>query len=1089
MKKTKKAAALLTCLTTALTTTAATSYAKDDRYFVSHFDTFDGYVQSNAYPDGFKAFVTGVTRLPDGVVESGTQAMMLHAGAKPMYAFDGIAQEGIMHVSFDMKLADANSTSGVGIMATTDYTNSKHPESFWRSAAQVRPSMFMRVNPKNIEYSTEGNAFLGSFGYTSTTGFAAASEWHKYDLIIDFDKNLYTPYIDGEKIKLVTKEVNEDGDEVIIDNGYYENIAFSRSIKNIYFDAAADAYIDNFAVENYKWTVDTFNAPVMKAEYADGNINVGFSEYMNTTAAPANFTVTNIETGAEYTPSAVTKLENTGFTLTFDNTLPSAAYIVTQTGLTGGLSGKAVVNDADFAIVDSMLENEKPYAILNETFSNYTGGMPEGWISYGDNYTASGTNAKDCLKVDWTAPGGRGFKMMSGYQAASVYKLFDNDARIRGEKFSVEFDVNSGSANWAVGLVREGDMVDYDGNIVRSTMDQAKKATYNDGMVTSSTYELALKSRERNFIVGSIKPGEMVMPSNIYGLKLYETDTQKVADIPTTGWSNVKLDFDVNAGKVTVYVDGANKGAYNFPMDTFAHVAHYDTQTKSYTYYYGIEGLRLYFKGQSAPANMVSFANVKVSNGHSYAASMDFENRGLSDTGWVPYQYRDRPRLIYGGCVFGQYYTTQAFVMKTAEGVNGGGALSFLPSTTTSDGSRNMFYLPLDKPIRKGYGFAVEFDAKGTAGMNNWEVRAGGTKDSLDNRPIGRLVNGTVKLGKYGQYDYADTNITINPDKWYHYKWIVSTTTRVTVEVTDENGMKQTAYKGWGGTALTNVLNNYDIGNIYFVLNSTDTTQSLTIDNFKAWQAAVGDNAAQENIVTESYMKAVTAKGYDGTDSFISNATNEISANTKALEIEFTGELANADAISLTSNGTQIGNKSVNANKCVISFDGVALKAGSELILSIPAGLTVGGSVTEDAHTYSFTVANDAGIKITSINLYEEVSVNDFDIANGINVSSANILAMDASSAAKPKLIIKGYNSGEETKILAATGDYSILSGTNKLINVGADTGIKTVAAGSEFTVILDAAEMFSGTGNHVKGFVWEYPTMKPLIENYSIEK
>lgn len=239
MKKTKKAAALLTCLTTALTTTAATSYAKDDRYFVSHFDTFDGYVQSNAYPDGFKAFVTGVTRLPDGVVKSGTQAMMLHAGAKPMYAFDGIAQEGIMHVSFDMKLADANSTSGVGIMATTDYTNSKHPESFWRSAAQVRPSMFMRVNPKNIEYSTEGNAFLGSFGYTSTTGFAAAGEWHKYDLIIDFDKNLYTPYIDGEKIKLVTKEVNEDGDEVIIDNGYYENIAFSRSIKNIYFDAAA----------------------------------------------------------------------------------------------------------------------------------------------------------------------------------------------------------------------------------------------------------------------------------------------------------------------------------------------------------------------------------------------------------------------------------------------------------------------------------------------------------------------------------------------------------------------------------------------------------------------------------------------------------------------------------------------------------------------------------------------------------------------------------------------------------------------------------------------------------------------------------
>ncbi len=486
---------------------------------------------------------------------------------------------------------------------------------------------------------------------------------------------------------------------------------------------------------------------------------------------------------------------------------------------------------------------------------------------------------------------------------------------------------------------------------------------------------------------------------------------------------------------------------------------------------------------------MVSFANVKVSNGHSYAASMDFENRGLSDTGWVPYQYHDRPRLIYGGCVFGQYYNTQAIVMKTAEGVNGGGALSFWPSTTTNDGSRNMFYLPLDKPIRKGYGFAVEFDAKGTAGMNNWGVFAGETKDSINNRPIGALSNGAVQLGKYGQIQYEGTNITISPDKWYHYKWIVSTTTRVTVEVTDENGVKQTAYKDWGGTALTNVLNNSDIGNIYFVLNSTDTTQSLTIDNFKAWQVAVGDNTAQENIVKESYMKTVTAKGYDGTDSFISSATNEISANTKALEIEFTEELTNADSITLTSDGTQIGTKSVKANKCVISFANAPLKAGATLALNIPAGISVSGSTTEDAHSYLFTVANDAGVKITSINLYEEVSVNEYDQANGITAESTDILAMDATKAVNPKLIIKGYNSGEETSIFAASGDYNVLGGKNELVRIGADTGVKTVSAGSEFEIKLDASELFPGTGNHVKGFVWEYSTMKPLIENYSIGK
>ncbi len=112
----KKTVALLVSLILAVTTIAPVAFASDGRYSLSHFDTFDNYIkedESDVYPDGFRPWIQngGAGKFRGTVnAQTASRALMVNGGGIPMFSFDTLVQEGIAHISFDIKLDDtANS--------------------------------------------------------------------------------------------------------------------------------------------------------------------------------------------------------------------------------------------------------------------------------------------------------------------------------------------------------------------------------------------------------------------------------------------------------------------------------------------------------------------------------------------------------------------------------------------------------------------------------------------------------------------------------------------------------------------------------------------------------------------------------------------------------------------------------------------------------------------------------------------------------------------------------------------------------------------------------------------------------------------
>ena len=133
------------------------------------------------------------------------------------------------------------------------------------------------------------------------------------------------------------------------------------------------------------------------------------------------------------------------------------------------------------------------------------------------------------------------------------------------------------------------------------------------------------------------------------------------------------------------------------------------------------------------------------------------------------------------------------------------------------------------------------------------------------------------------------------------------------------------------------------------------------------------------------------------------------------------------------------------------------------------------------------TAANDAGLYITSIDLYENVATTNADIAAGIT-GTADVLVKDIKAIqGTPKFIIKGYNTGSEKSVFLAGADYTSTNGNSTLNAAASDK--KTASVGTEFAWELPAETLINGNGNVLKAFAWEASTQKALINNYSTTK
>ncbi len=1110
------------------------------KYSLSYFNTFDEYVKtddSDVWPEGFAQWPQGLNPCATGfrgIVEEEADSRALYfedtdSSMYPMFAFDTLVQEGTAHISFDLKVKDY---ARFKLMGSTTKNGSRNPYSYfgmWNGeAVDTVYNLYFSMNGneaakgklslQGVEKGQDISMFYGVYAAD------ADAEWHKYDLVFDLDKNTYTPYIDGKKI-VKSKTITSDGDPVYT---YYENLSQIYDLKNIHFYIPdGNVWIDNLAAFNYETLDDgTLKAPVMRAEeingvdLSKGKVNVSFSEHI-TAAAPV-FSVVNVENGKEFTPASVTKLANSSYQLGFSE-LDEGTYKVFVKGVTGTISKKEPVSQAVFSTLTEKYEKEIPLTLIDEDFKNYKGGIPTGWTELTDSTSTvtkvAGPDGKNAIHLAKKDTASTDIK-----KNASIYYLFDDNNKIHGDNFTIEFDVNNLEAGWDIGLIRDSDIAER-GENTRSTKDRV-----NSGF-TNYTQYIAHQKYE-NVLFGSCDSGKIQVQNARYQLRHLITGADNittVGDLSVGDWHHIKAEVNPQSSTVTLTVDGKEYAPATFPNEMLVTVTHadYDTKTGKITnqkYYHQIQGIRL--ENSKCNEKGVSFANIKVYKDTSYNTYQDFEGKlsQNSDAGWYTINGRGSyTSAENAGADFSSYY--QKYVnphITSAEGKNGGTAVKF-----TNSGTQQPVISLLSKPIEKNKAFVVEFDAKTNApewtifavpeGCENGEQLSVGSnalgdkatsfddKRSVTAYIIGGRTKSNLAIGGMYQYVLYDNPtkdnqtapsgtfpVAVTSDEWYHYKYIVtpnpfdnenSNGIQISVEMTAPDGTVTKNSLVKYVYLAANRLREYDTTGIGVFIKGSDTSHYVTMDNLKVFALDTAtDITGEEVIVTEAYMESARATGLDGSVTYLSEDT-AISANTKKIDIEFSTQISKTlgDKITLKmSDGTEIGAKIVKDNICTISFAGDALPEGEMLTLTVAPGISTTGGLTDDAHVYTISVDNDAELLLEDMVLYETISGGSKgDTWLGLTVPEATIPVKGTSVVGTPRFIINGYNGGERVNIFSGVAKYIKEEKGERLTEI--ESEIMVAEAATEFMIDVPLSDVISTEDDIIKVFTWNNETLKPL--------
>ncbi len=1108
---------LCALLSASLMASGMTAFASNgsSRYTLSAFQTFGDYVKeddSAVYPDGWAKWVQGsgaVNLRGKTEITTGSNAMYVLTNAIPRFNFDTLVQEGIAHIGFDMKLEEG---AGVRIMGSTDFTGSKNPNSVYHDSHElVVQNYYLDLN-----YAIGGKVtlFTGDAGiqvWSTETVDESDTAWHRYDLIIDMEHGTYTPYIDGAKIvKSQTVAGEDDEGNSIYEYTYYENLKSNYNLKNIYFQTTGgNIWLDNFTAENYATPAEgVLAAPQVKADFNNGKVDIAYSEAVNlSSVAASSVSATNVETGNTVSATAFTKTA-TGAVIDFGD-LPNGTYYVNLPRVSGKISGKTAVGNPAFSVVKTINANEKELVLIDEDFADYTGeGAPTGWATL-----TTGTYDKATLTQGTKGNGEKTF-VMSGNGAGSYYYNFDGGYALHGENFTVEFDVNSANAGWGIGIMRDSDMNTYK----YSTMDRYNGTFGNtDYSVIAGRYQ-----KVNNMFAGvyeylnsedtseenSVK-GTFVTQNNVYNLwTLAKTSNSanKATEYDYGTWAHFKLNINPQAGKVDVYKDGEFVVQNTYPVNMFAGVKQTDDENKNPTYSDGIAGIRLH---KEAGCSSVAFANIKVSKDNSYLTYQDFEGRVTANensVGWIAGAYIGwyQDGVKKGGVYEGQDQTKTQF--KTTAGKNSNTALEIysMKGAERWEAVKTI----LNKPVTKGKGFVIEFDAKKSTG-NGWFMGAATTAGATVGTVTGTLLqiknDGKVQFGtgydsNYTQPGYGDdygtekNPVTIGDGVWYHYKYIINPntaddgnkTTRY-LQITDESGNTQELYANVRNDNVANRLRNENTVAIEFMANWTPAGVPFAIDNLKVWEIEPDDATGKEPTNKSVYMQYAKAVSYDGSEEFFETDLDKLK-DTKELVFKFSDKLTEdaKSKISVKVNEAEIGTKTIDGDKLIVSLAGVVIPENKSVKIKVESGIACEGGVTEDSHSYDISSHSSSGLVINSIDLYENVAPTALDMTKGITANADVLVKNIARITGKPVFIIKGYNTGEATTALVADANYNVVNSGSEVKAIKKED--KTVAAGSAFEWRLDASDVINADGNQIKAFVWD-AAQKALIENYMSTK
>lgn len=435
---------------------------------IDYFETFHGFVKTEntditniSMPDGWTTANYSADRryFQSGYQDTETGSNILKSRDSTLvYKFDEAIKDGVLHISFDAKM-DSDTVSEIGGFNTSVNDNTND---YWNQDLNGQAkSRFMKFKSDGESNSLYVPEYAASAAEDSDQKVGKDNQkWHKYDIYVNFDKNIndngshgsYELFIDGE-------QAVETAIQMTSPNAYKAY----NGLKGIYIytmwgenNKIPHSYFDNFYIHHYKTADDVYEAPRVAIDYANtgidpnnGTVDVVFSEALNQEIefSANQFNIKNISTGETKRPESVDYVpQTTGARLTLPKLDEGEYEISVSKDVKGAKSGKSVSNTAKFNISGGGKIGESQRVYINENFNTYKGGMP---AEFKDMDSKSAANMKAAVVSDNDTA-----LKMNG--AAAVSYEFNN--KISSGKFTVEFDVKqSGGAGWSVGLMDEAD--------------------------------------------------------------------------------------------------------------------------------------------------------------------------------------------------------------------------------------------------------------------------------------------------------------------------------------------------------------------------------------------------------------------------------------------------------------------------------------------------------------------------------------------------------------------------------------------------------------------------------------------------------
>jgi len=411
--------------------------------------------------------------------------------------FEETVADGMLHISFDACL-DEDALGGILIQGIGNDVNN--------NPTDVEPGENESTEPMipivGINYRPNGTGEVGQVSHAphhrKTADYPSADNepvqltqirvgsgglkgfgWHKYDIIMDYETDTITYFLDGTQIGDVWEPGDPEEDPFRDIKALYVRFRPETTSTSPQKVEVKGLYMDNLYVHNYDKSAATiwdeikigvdYKTPLNEKD--GGKILLSFSEtltdaddysIMESWGIDSEFlSIRNTATGAIVDPDTYYIAPNgdmTGLVVEFDeNVLAAGKYEISVAGTdyTGAASGKTVTGKAYVTVESSVVNQDttrKYY--LNEDFENYkenSANVPAGWIP----------NAKDgTIAGHWEAREGKdgGTALTQAWNTERLY--YDFGSTIKGGKFTTEFDLYQENGGARIGFLNEADLAD-----------------------------------------------------------------------------------------------------------------------------------------------------------------------------------------------------------------------------------------------------------------------------------------------------------------------------------------------------------------------------------------------------------------------------------------------------------------------------------------------------------------------------------------------------------------------------------------------------------------------------------------------------